>query len=383
MFSTIFPPKIGGPATQSFNLCKALVEKGETPIVVTYGDAFTLSQEHGFKVYTFRLKYTYTPLDKALRWVFFPPYIIFLFVKERIQILHCHSVSALSFVAALIGKIMGIPSIVKFAGDWVWETLSTHKLQKAEDFNEMYKISLIARLMTKVEKVGLGLFDKIWVVSEFRRQNIKDLLGTDKKVFLINNCLLLDGGGARTWKDGDQTVMISANRFIPHKRVSFIVELFALSMKEGMLVLIGGGAQKEVDEVKEAIKKSGVDNRVELKGILSSKEVYSEFSKASFYISTSLEEGLPNVFIEAMHYGLPIITSDVGGSKEMVLDGKTGFVVDKDDKSGFIDRIHRLNTDLELRNRMSEAAYQRSKLFNLKDKIGEFIAIYKELIRES
>ena len=184
MYSAIFPPSIGGPSTQCFNLCKALVKAGEVPVVVTYGGNFSLKEEFGFKVYTFRLRYTFTQLDKALRWFVFPAFFIYILKKEKIDILHGHSVSVLSFVAGFIAKIAGIPSIIKFAGDWVWETLSTYKLQ-AKDFDEMYKKSLLARLMVQVEKFGLNLFDKIWVVSNFRRENIKTLLGTDRNVVMI------------------------------------------------------------------------------------------------------------------------------------------------------------------------------------------------------
>ena len=381
MFSTIFPPQIGGPATQCLNLCKALVTRGEVPIVVTYGTNFGLNEDNGFRVYTFRVRYTHTPLDKVLRWLFFSPYILFILKKERIDVLHCHSVSALSFVAALIAKALGIPRVIKFAGDWVWETLSTYKVQ-AKDFNEIYKKHFYARFMTSIEKFGLNLFNRIWVVSNFRRQNIKDLLGTDKKVFFVNNCLLLRGGGSRKWNANDPVVLISANRFIPHKRVAFIVELFRESkIPNSSLVLIGGGAPQEVGKVRDAIKQFNLEDRVALKGVLTSKEVYEEFGKASFYISTSLEEGLPNVFIEAMHYGLPIVTSDAGGSREMVIDNETGFVVGVDDKQGFIEKIQKLGADPALRTKMSKNAYKRSKLFNLDDKIDEFISMYRGLLK--
>lgn len=380
MFSTIFPPAIGGPATQSFNLCKALAKNGETPIVVTYGDNFSVKNEHGFKVYTFRLRYTNTPLDKALRWFVFFPFILYIILKEKIQIVHCHSASALSFVTGGVAKILGIPSVIKFAGDWVWETLSTYKLQ-AKDFNEMYKISLLSRFMTVVERIGINFFDKIWVVSDFRRENIKTLLGSDKKTILINNSLLLENGGAKKSGPHDPIVMVTASRFIPHKRVPFIVELFAeANVPNSILILIGGGSDAQIKEVEDVISKHNIKDRVILKGILSSSEVYQEFQKASFYISASLEEGLPNVFIEAMHYGLPIITSDAGGSGEMVSQDKNGYVIDPYDKDKFVEKIRILSSDHILRSKMSEESFERSKNYNLEYKIREFIDLYKSLI---
>src|SRR3989338_9355628 len=115
MYCPIFPPAIGGPSTQAFNLCKALVAKGKTPFVITYGKNFSMKEDDGFKVYTFRLQYTYTPIDKVLRWFIFPFYIVYMLKKERSEILHCHSVSVLTFISAFVAKIMGIPRVLKIA----------------------------------------------------------------------------------------------------------------------------------------------------------------------------------------------------------------------------------------------------------------------------
>ncbi|OHA94177.1 MAG: hypothetical protein A3E02_00835 [Candidatus Zambryskibacteria bacterium RIFCSPHIGHO2_12_FULL_38_34] len=382
MYCPIFPPAIGGPSTQAFNLCKALVAKGKTPFVITYGKNFSMKEDDGFKVYTFRLQYTYTPIDKVLRWFIFPFYIVYMLKKERSEILHCHSVSVLTFISAFVAKIMGIPRVLKFAGDWVWETLSTNKLQ-AKNFEEIYKKSLTARFMTWIEKMGLNLFDKIWVVSEFRRGNIKSLLGSDDKVIIINNCLLLKGGGARTWKKDDPVIVVSANRFIPHKRLAFMVQLFAeMNISNSHLTLIGGGDPKEIEIVKEAIKKFKVEDKIEILGILPIEEVYERFSKASFYISTSIEEGFPNVFIEAMHYGLPVIATDEGGSKELVLDKETGYMFVPANHQRVLEAMRRLATDIPLRTQMSTKAFERSKLFNLEYKVGEFITMYNNLLSE-
>ncbi len=382
MYSPIFPPIIGGPATQCFNLCKALVSKGEIPIVVTYGPNFALTKKDGFSLYHFRTRYTHTFLDKFLRWVIFPFYILYILKKERIDILHCHSVSAGSFISAVIARILNIPSIIKFAGDWVWETLSTYKL-KAKNFDEMYNTSVIARFMVMVEKIGLNQFNKIWVVSDFRRKNIVDLVGSDKKIIQINNCLLLEDVGYRKLNESDQITVISANRYIPHKRIPFMVEVFAeANIPNSKLVLIGGGSKQEEDSVKNTILKFNMKDRVIMKGVLSLEEVYNEFKKASFYISTSIEEGMPNVFIEAMNYGLPIITSDAGGSKEIVLHNKTGFVVDVYDKEDFISKIKKLSLDIGLRKEMSDSSYERSKKFNLNIRINDFINIYRDLLKK-
>ena len=243
-------------------------------------------------------------------------------------------------------------------------------------------MSPYSRLLTFIEKAGLRLFDVIWTPSEFRRQNVKYLLGDDKKTIIIPNALLFSDSGAAGKKAGQRIFIVSANRFIPHKRVPWLVEAYAaVADSRTKLILIGGGDSEQVALVKETVDRLGLAGSVELTGILSSEKVYKIFREASFYVSASLEEGLPNVFIEAMHYGLPIVASDVGGCREMIIEGQTGFLVAPDDRRAFEERMKILINDAALRERFAGSAFNRSKLFDLEKTIGDFIKMYRDLIK--
>lgn len=381
MLTTIFPPAIGGPATQCYNLCKALVVRNIVPIVVTYGDTFKTASPEGYPVYMFRRHYGFGLFDRIIRWIIFPFFIARLMKKEKVQLLHCHSVNMLSFTAGLVAKIFAIPTIIKFAGDWVWETLSTDDIRR-RDFISIYTMSPLARVMTEVEKIGLKLFDAIWTPSAFREQNVRYLLGAHARTVRIPNALLFtEDDPVRQRKKNDTVRIVSANRFIPHKRIPMIIDAFnAVKTEHTELILIGGGDAGEVAVVKKKIQALGIETSVTLTGVLSSAEVYKIFQDASFYVSASLEEGFPNVFIEAMHYALPIVATDVGGSNELVVDGKTGFLVPPHETGALAEKMRMLISNAALRKRMGENAYERSKFFNLEHRIGEFISLYERLI---
>lgn len=379
MFTTIFPPAIGGPATQCFNLCQALNQKGITPIVVTYGDKFSKTLPNGYPVRTFRRYYNLGPLDRLLRWAIFPFYIAYVLKKEKADILHCHSANMLSFVAAAIAGLFGIPRVLKFAGDWVWETLST-KGVRAKDFKEIYSQSFYSRLLTFIEKIGLRLFNVIWVVSEFRKENINYLIGEAVPIVVMPNSLILKNKIAPEKPKKEKITIVSANRFIPHKRIPYLVEAFAeAANSDAELVIIGGGDSRETEKVKAKIKELGVEKSVRLTGILSKEAIEKEFSAADFYVSTSLEEGFPNVFIEAMNSGLPVIATDLGGSKELIIDGKTGFMALPEDKEGLIVKMRLLIQNTALRQQFAKAAFEHSLDFDLEKRIGEFIKMYESL----
>lgn len=378
MFAPIFPPVIGGPATQCYNLCQVLLQRGFRPVVLTPHERFSRTKERGVVVYRYPWKYTGTILDRVVRWVVFPFYFTYVVLRERPRILHAHSVSASSFVAGVLAKLYGMPSIIKFAGDWVWETLSTKGIQ-GDDFTEVYEKSWKGRMLKAVERYGVSLYTRIWVPSNFRRENVRSLMGTDARVVQIPNALALSGGGSTVW-DGTAPVVISANRFIPHKRVDMIVRAFAtLSRKDARLILIGGGEKAQEEKVRKEIERLNLGERVTCTGILSSTEIYSLFKQATVYVSASLEEGFPNVFIEAMHFGLPIVTTDAGGSRELVEDKVTGYVVPVMSEEQLAKRIQDIVENKEARNRYSEKAYEASRQYDLSVVVDSFIALYEQL----
>ncbi len=378
MYAPIFPPMIGGPATQSWHLCRVLNDRGVTPVVVTVGDRFELSNPDGYTVYRYRWRYTRTPLDKPIRWLVGSACLAWVIVRERPDILHAHSVSALSFVAGLFAKIAGMPSIIKFAGDWVWETYATSDV-KSRDFGGTYSFSVFSRFLTWIERHGLLLFSVVWAPSQFRAKNIRAIAGEDASIRIIPNALDIEGGGYKTFTHDSKPVVVSANRFIPHKRIPTIIRAFAKAKTpHAHLVLIGDGQDRIREESESEAKRLRVP--VTFTGRLSSADVYAQFQGAALYVSASLEEGFPNVFIEAMHFGLPIVSTDVGGCSELVQDGITGFLVDPSDEDAFSEKIRELLVNLDLRNKMAKSAYERSKQFQLTNVVNSFITLYEDIL---
>lgn len=383
MYAPVFPPTIGGPATQCSHLCRTLAQRGHSVVVVTPGDHFSSTVEEGYRIYRYRWQYTRTAVDKVIRWAMFPFYFDTLLHREQPDVVHAHSVSILSFIAAFLARRRHIPRIIKFAGDWVWETLSTRRL-RAGDFKEMYEHSWRAQFLHKVERWGLGLFDVYWAPSHFRAENIEELMGRTPKIRIIPNALVLHGGGVREVRKEEPFVVVSANRFIPHKRIPMLIRTFArLKDPQARLVLIGSGAPEEVTQAQHVADQLGIAQQVRFAGRLASAQVYEEFKNATVYLSASLEEGFPNVFIEAMYYGLPIVATDVGGCREMVVEGKTGYLVDPQDEAMLAERLHRLSDDPELRNTFAHAAAERARLFDLNTVVTQFESLYAGLCGRS
>jgi len=95
----------------------------------------------------------------------------------------------------------------------------------------------------------------------------------------------------------------------------------------------------------------------------------------------SSAEAFPRVIIEAMAAAKPVIATDVGGCREAVEDGVTGFIVPPGDRDALCDRIQKLARDPSLRNRFGRAGRQRAeRLFSLEINIRKTVEVYEGLI---
>jgi glycosyltransferase involved in cell wall biosynthesis len=93
---------------------------------------------------------------------------------------------------------------------------------------------------------------------------------------------------------------------------------------------------------------------VEFRGqVLEMRSIYQE---ADILVLTSEHEGTPNVILEAMACGLPVVATRVGGVPDIIQDGLTGFLVPKDDENAQLRVLLELVHNTDLRTRIGAAA---------------------------
>ena len=105
-------------------------------------------------------------------------------------------------------------------------------------------------------------------------------------------------------------------RMIPLKNHNFLINVAKQSLPNTKFLLIG----KENVEIVNRIKKEGLDDRVEITGLISRDDVFENLTKADVYLSTSMLEGLPVSVLEGMYTGMPAVLSDIPQHREVVTD---------------------------------------------------------------
>lgn len=125
----------------------------------------------------------------------------------------------------------------------------------------------------------------------------------------------------------------TCSNLIPLKRVHLVAEALVLLKREGITnvlwTCIGDGPEQE--RIEEIIKENDFGLQINMVGRLTNKEVI-EFYKTSYidvFINVSTSEGLPVSIMEAQSFGIPVIATDVGGTREIVNDN-TGWLIASD-----------------------------------------------------
>ena len=86
--------------------------------------------------------------------------------------------------------------------------------------------------------------------------------------------------------------------------------------------------------------------------------------KASIFVFTSKAEGFPNALLEAMHFGLPCISTDCNyGPSDLITDGKDGFLVPVNNQETLIQKIEELIVDDDMKTLFSKNAVETSLNF--------------------
>ncbi|MEK4761280.1 glycosyltransferase family 4 protein [Viridibacillus sp. FSL E2-0187] len=180
-------------------------------------------------------------------------------------------------------------------------------------------------LYKHIEKILAPRTTKIIAVSNYDQElAVQKKVVSKNKITTIHNGIQSNDKQSHFHNNVPKIVMVS--RFEKPKRQDLLIEVLS-TMKEleWSLELIGDGV--ELANVKDLVKHKGLSHRVRFLGVRN--DIENQVQDADIFVLLSNFEGLPISILEAMRAGLPVIASDVGGVAELVIEGKTGYLVDQ------------------------------------------------------
>lgn len=344
------------------NYYKKLKNKFKIPIIHLIVGKRT--REKGFLLRIFRMFYDFYEFVKCLK-------------KNGIDLVHINpSLDWKSFVRdgifVLLAKFKKKKTVVFFRG---WEkSFETH----------------IERNFVWMFKLFFGKSDVFIVLSEnfkkkLERWGIKNPIYRDVTVvddddlseFQIQDAL-------KKRQNSKKWCVLFLSRILKEKGIYEVIDAVSfLRVKYPMIELIIAGEGEELENLKSFVNKCNISN-VEFVGYVRDEEKRLIFERAHiFCYPTYYGEGLPNCVIEAIAFGLPVVTRPVGGLVDFFENEKHGFITDSLNPNILANLIERLFLEREFYNKMSLYNYQYAQShFLASNAASRLETIYEQLMKD-
>lgn len=235
------------------------------------------------------------------------------------------------------------------------------------------------------EKAGNKLYQKMFqeadaviVLSQSIRQKVELLFGLEGKVYVIYNpCPIVP-----SVKYTDQyKEIIFAGTLNYNKGYSVLIYAFAriaASYPDWKLNIAGNG---ELAEAKQLAVDCQIESQVNFLGWVRDGAKDLLFRRASIFCLASYAEGFPMAVLDAWAYGLPVISTPVGGLPDVLFNEKNVLFFEPGDIEGLARQLDRLLASQELRYQLGESSLNLSKgLFNMNEINKQIDSLYKKLL---
>lgn len=361
-----------GLGTSIEHLVSALVSKGVTVTVFVYAqEKSKIFIEKGIAFHLIEdKKYPFA------KWFFYRKYIQKycnrIIKKEKIELLEAPDWTGIT--AFMNFKI---PLVIRFHGSDTYFCHLEKRKQKLKNYwFEKRAIDKATAYIAPTRFAG-ALSAKLFGIKNKTIQTIHYGLGLEN----------FENSNPESYEKG---LILYVGTLIRKKGVLELPGIFNLVRQqypEAKLILIGGDArdiETQSNSTWELLKKkfdSEDLKKMSYLGAIAYQEVQHHIKKAQLCVFPTFAETLGMVTIESMALQKPVVNSDMGWSKELIVDGESGFLVNPKDAALFAEKILALINDPLLSQSMGKEARKRvEKLFDIEQIAQENIAFYQSLI---
>lgn len=301
-----------------------------------------------------------------------------LATSEAFDVVHAHWVIPNGAIAATVASRYGLPLVISLHGSDVSVSERSRAVGRLATWSFARAAAITGPSMDLLDRArGLGASEPL----EFIPYGValETFAPDPESTRQVRRKLAL---GA------DDVTILGVGRFVPVKGLQYLIEAVAearASVPAVRLVLVGDGDLR--DELEARVGALGLRDRVTFAGMAPRDEVPAYFAAADIVVVPSIHyqgyvDGLPNVALEAMAAGKPLVATRVGGLPQVVRDGENGLLVEERDPDALAQAIVTLARDPDLRARMGEKGRMRVRDELTWDAVAErFVEIYELVTR--
>ena len=371
----IFPPDIGGPASFVPKIAELYSNSGHDVTVVCLTDR-KQTDNLNFKVVRILRNQ-----NLLIRWI-----------KTVSQIIRQGYNADLFFVNGLpmesyIANIFTRKKLIrKIVGDWAWERGMNKKIVN-ESFDEFQNNRHNLHLeIAKFSRGWTATKANLIITPSNHLKNVVKGWGVKENSIKViyNGTKLKNKPDPIDDQPNDYFKFITVGRLAPWKNIDIIIEALSDYKKanQNFIFYIVGSGPEEI-KLKKLVNDLDLENFVTFTGQLQKDDLNYYLQKSDIYIQASSYEGLPHVILEAMSHNLSIISTPIGGTNEVIQDGKNGWVWElennfKPNKNNLIEILNnlKLNSSEDINKRTNA----QNLLFSTFDEDKNF-QMYLELVK--
>ena len=176
----------------------------------------------------------------------------------------------------------------------------------------------------------------------------------------------------------DDFVIVTVAEFIKRKNYETMLKTIQVLKKRNLNVkFLVCGRGRDENKIKNWIKKFDIEDCVRLLGYR--KDINRIMNCSDMFYLASYQEGLTLSVIEAMSFGIPCVVSNVRGNRDLIEDGKGGFICDPEDSVGFAKAIEKLLNNAELGQQFGQFNQNKIKIYTVDTVKEQLEKIYGEL----
>lgn len=289
------------------------------------------------------------------------------FRKHRTDIIHLHYVSWDVLLLALCKAVFPYRLVITF--------------RAGEDL-----IARQRRLSSLKIRIALKYADRVTAVSKELCEAFKTKYSFEAAVYIPNGLDVDHVRGLAIPVAGVQSdQFVFCGRMTRQKRVGFLVEAFNECIKRGCgknLYLVGDG--EELNTIQALIRSYGVQNRIITLGALPHSQTLGVISQSRGLLLSSAFEGFPQVVLEAMALGRAVIASDVGGLRDRVVHGESGYLYPVDRQDLLCQFIMELSQqDEKARSFGSRGLAKLTAEYSLDNVVNQYLDLYHCLLGDN
>lgn len=346
MIISEFPPPYGGMSVQAALLVKKLNEEGlsVTPINYNYLPEWA----------------TGIPILKTI--LKFLIYLVEILLKgKKVDTLHVFSNSYLNFFlftipAVFVSKIYRKNCIIHYHGGGAASFF----------LHWMWLIRPIFKLADTI-LVPSGFLQEIFSKYKLKTEVVPNIMELGNSSVQITNH---SGNG--------KPITIIINRHLePIYNIKCAIDAVEILINKGknvILTVLGGGSQFE--ELLHYTKTKKLEAKIIFEGEVPSKQIETYFKNADIFLNTSLFDNQPVAILEAFAYGLPVVTTNVGGIPHMVNDGENGLLVPPNDPHTIASKIIELMEDRNLYETIVENGFKSIQKYQWSELVNNYFKLY-------